>query len=98
MTLIPKEGDDYCGIRLMDLVWKVVTVIINHRLSTTISIHDMLHGFRAVHSTGTASLEAKLPQQLTAMREEVLCATFMDLHKSYDALDRDILLEIIERY
>ena len=32
------------------------------------------------------------------MMEEVLYMIFLDLHKSYDALDRDICLEIHERY
>ena len=56
-------------------------VIINLRLSTSISFHDVLHGLNAGHSTGSASLEAKLLQQLTAMREEVLYDIFLGLHK-----------------
>ena len=37
---------------------------------------------------GTETLEAKLLQQLVALREEVLYVIFLGLHKSYDALDR----------
>ena len=44
---------------------------------------------------GTASLEAKLLQKLAAMREEVVYAIFMELHKAYYALDKDICLEIL---
>ena len=36
----------------------------------------------------TATLEAKLLQQLAEMREEFLCVIFLDLHKGYDAFDR----------
>ena len=37
---------------------------------------------------GTATLEAKILQQLIAMREAVLCFVFLNLRKAYDALDR----------
>ena len=60
--------------------------------------HDALHGFWAGRGTGTATLEAKLLQQLAAMREEVLYMIFLDLTKAYDALDRSRSLEILEGY
>ena len=63
-------------------------MILNCRLTSSITFHDILHGFRAGRGTGTATLEAKLLQQLVAMREEVLYVIFLDLTKSYDALDR----------
>ena len=58
--------------------------------------HDFLHGFREGHGTGAATLEAKLLQQLAALREEVLYVIFQDMHKTYDALDRSRCLEILE--
>ena len=70
------------------MLWKVVTVILNCRFTASITIHNILHGFRAGRGMGTASLEAKMLQQLVAMRQEVLYAIFLDLHKVYDALDR----------
>ena len=47
---------------------------------------------------GTATLEAKLIQQLAAMREEVLYMIFLNLTKVYNALDRSRCLEILEGY
>ena len=47
---------------------------------------------------GTASLEAKLLQQLVAMREEVMYAIFLDLHNMYDTLERYRFLYILEGY
>ena len=73
----------------------MVMVLINRRFTSSINFHDVLHGFRAGRGTDTASLEAKLFHQLMPMRDEVLYAIFMYLHKSYDALDRDRCLEII---
>ena len=72
VVLIPKGGGDYHGIGLVDVVWKVVAAILNRRLTASITYHDFLHGFRAGRGTGTATLEAKLLQQLAALREEVL--------------------------
>ena len=47
---------------------------------------------------GNAALEAKLFQQLTAMREAVLFKIFLDLQKAYDALDQERSLKLIVAY
>ena len=80
------------------MIWKVVVVILNRRFTSSITFHDVLHGFWAGRGTGTATLEAKLIQQLSAMREEVLYVIFLDLTKAYDALDRSRCLDILEGY
>ena len=98
VVLIPKGKRDYRGIGLVEVIWKVVAVILNRRLTSSITFHDVLHGFRAGRGTGTATLEAKLLQQLAAMREEVLYVIFLDLTKSYDALDRSRCLGLLEGY
>ena len=63
---------------------------------TGLQLHDALHGFREGCVTGTATLEAKLLQQLADMREEVLYVIFLDLTKAYDALDRSRSLDILK--
>ena len=75
-------------IGLVEVVWKVVTVILNWCLTASIAYHKFLHEFRADRVTGitTATLEAKILQQLSNTREEVLWMIFMDLHKVYNAL------------
>ena len=55
-------------------------------------------GERAGRGTGTATLEAKLLQQLTALRKEFLYVILLDLHKAHNALDRSRCLEILEGY
>ena len=72
----------------MVVVWKVVRVILNYRFTTFITYHNSLHGFRAGRGTGTAILEIKMLQEVTAMREAVLHGIFLDLHNAYYALDR----------
>ena len=63
-------------------------MILDCRFTASISYPDSLHKFRAVSGTGTATLDIKLLHQLTAMREEVLHAIFLDLNKAYNGLDR----------
>ena len=96
VVLIPKGKKDYRGIILMAVMWKVVAAILNRRFTASITYHDALHGFRAGRGTGTATLEAKLLQQLAALREEVLYVIFLDLTKAYVALDTSRCLEILE--
>ena len=79
-------------------MWKIVTVILNRRFTSSTTFHDVLHGFRAGRGTGTATLKAKLLQQLAAMREEVLYVIFLDLTKAYYALDRSRCLDILEGF
>ena len=50
----------------------MVIKILNHCQTATIQFHNTLHGFLVDKGIGTASLEAKLLQQLVTMREEVL--------------------------
>ena len=90
--------NDYRGIGLVEVMWKVVVAILNLRLTASITFHDFLHGFRAGCVTGNASLEDKLIHQLAALREEVMYVIFLDLHKAYDALDRSWCLEVLEGY
>ena len=78
VVLIPKGKKEYRGIGLVEVTWKVVAAILHRRLTTAITYHDALHGFRAGRGTGTANLEAKLLQQLVAMREEVLYVIFLN--------------------
>ena len=79
-------------------MWKVVAAILNRRFTASITHHEFIYGFRSGHGTGTATLEAKMLQQLAALKEEVLYVIFLDLHKAYDALDRSRFLEILEGY
>ena len=97
VILIPKGKGEFRGIGLVEVIWKLLTLILHQRL-TTIKLHDVLHGFREGRGTGTATLEVKLLQQLAAMREEVLYVIFLGLTKAYDALDRPRSLEILKGY
>jgi hypothetical protein len=62
-VLIPKGGGDYCGIDLLELIWKVIKRVMDHWLEV-IALHNNLHGCQNRPGTGTAVIEAKLTQQL----------------------------------
>ena len=98
VVLIPKGKKEYRGIGLVEVTWKVVAAILHRRLTTAITYHDVLHDFREGCGTGNAILEAKLLQQLAAMREEFLYVIFMDLTKAYYALDRSMSLKMLKGY
>ena len=86
---------DYHGIGLAEVVWKLVTFNINFCLTTYIDFHGVFHGFWAGHVIETTSLEVKLLHQIMDMRSEVLYEIFMDLYKSYEALNRGRCLKIL---
>ena len=65
-----------------------MAAILNRGLTTSITLHNFLHGFRAGCGTDTSTHDVKLIQQLADLREGVLYVIFLDLHKAYDALDR----------
>ena len=88
MVLFPKLRKDYQDIGLMEVMWKVMAAILNLWLTASISFHDFFHSFWKGCGIGTATLEAKLLQQLAALREEVLYVILLDLHKAYDTFER----------
>jgi hypothetical protein len=96
VVLLPKGGGDYRGIGLLEPFWKVIEIIMDGRLEV-INFHDCLHGFLKGRGTGTATVEAKLAQQLAYIEQEPLYQTFIDLKKAYDAMDRERCLEIFQR-
>ena len=97
VVLIPKGGGDFRGIGLLEPFWKVIESVMDQRLNI-IELHDSLHGFRAERGTGTATIEAKLAQQLACLEQQPFYGVFLDLRKAFDAMDRGRCLKILEGY
>ena len=95
MVLIIKWGGDYHGIGLVEVIWKVVVVILNRSFTAAIPYHGSLYRFWLGRGTATATLEVKLLQKIAALREPVLHAIFLNLHKVYNALDMYICMGIL---
>ena len=97
MVLLPKGNDKYRGIRLLEPFWKVLENLMDARLEA-IPLHTCLHGFTKGRGTRTATIGAKLAQQLAFINQEALFAMFIDLRKANDAMDRDQVLAILRGY
>ena len=65
VILIPKGKGDFRGVVLVKVLWKTIVSLLNCRLTSAISFHDTLHGFRAGRGTGTATLKANLLKHIT---------------------------------
>jgi hypothetical protein len=76
VVLLPKGGGDYRGIGLLEPLWKVVERIMDRGLNT-LPLHEVLHGCRNRHVTGTAILEAELAQQLAHLEQEPFYGVFL---------------------
>ena len=96
VVLIPKgNSGDFCGIGLMQTMWKIVEGVLERRLHT-LELHKSLHGGLKSKGTGTAIMEMKLAQGLAQLGQMPMWATFIDLWKAFDAMARERLLEILE--
>ena len=60
MVLIPKGGGKYCGIGLMEVIWKAVAVILNLRFTAVINYHYFLHGLWAGRGTVIVTLKLNM--------------------------------------
>jgi exonuclease III len=98
LVLIPKSDGGVRGIGLLEVGWKVISMIIKRRLDRTIRFHESLHGFRRGHGTGTAILLARLNMDYNIFQGTPLFQIFLDLSKAYDTLDRARMLPILQGY
>ena len=90
VVLITKGRGDFRGITLIQVLCKAAARILTIRITAETPFHDTLHRFQAVQVTGTAALDTKLLQHITAMREVVLFEVFMDLLNSCGNLHPDM--------
>ena len=72
VVLIPKGGNKFHGIRIVEFIWKTVVEIPNQCLGAVITFHNVFHGLRSGRRMGNASLEYKMCQKLMVTREEFL--------------------------
>ena len=91
-------GANLQRIGLMEVMWKAISSIINFRLLSSIQFYDALCGFHTGRGTGTATLKARLLQNIIAMTETVLHSIFLSLFKAYDDLYREHCLDILSGY
>lgn len=99
LVLIPKPNiRDYRGIGLLEIIWKIMTIIIDNRLQSAVEFQDEIHGFRKGRGTGTSIRYNVLLCQKSNINGKTLKQIYIDLSKAYDTLDRKIALKILEPY
>jgi hypothetical protein len=90
LVLIPKPAsNDHHGIGLLEVIWKLISSIINGRMKAAINFDNAIHGFQEQRGTGTAIIQQKLHMQLDIAEKESGKHVFLDVKKAYDTLDRD---------
>jgi hypothetical protein len=84
LVLIPKGvPDQYRGIALLEVIYKLVSAITNQRLTAQIAFHDAgVHGFCVGRGTNTAIIELKLRMQLAQRTTKPLYFVFLELKKA----------------
>jgi len=89
-----KSGDSR-GIGLKQPMWKIIEGIMERRLQK-LGLHESLHGGLKSKGTSTVIMEMRLAQGLAQLKQVPMWATFINLRKAFDAMDRERLLEILE--
>ena len=97
LVLIPKDNTDTQGIRLLEILWKVVEAVIDTYIKKEVMFRDVLYGFFSGRVTGTDIIDLNLVQELARVDQEPLFLVFLHFYKSYDNLDRGRLLQTLER-
>lgn len=99
LVLLPKtEFGKFRGITLLEVLYKLWSMIVYLRALKVIKFHPGIHGFRSHRGCDTAILEAKLEMQWAAFQSLPYFQIFLDLTKAYDSIDRDKLLDILAAY
>ena len=98
MVMIPKVNVDTQGIRLIEVVWKVVDAVVDTRIKAEVQFHGVLHRSCPGRGTGTSIMELKLAQDLASVYQGPLFLVFLYLWKAYGKLEQGRLLQTLEGY
>ena len=98
MVLLPKGGGGTETIFIVEVLWKVCSVVVNCWLKSSVVLHDALHGFRERRGAGTSNLEANLAHHLVGLAHKTLFQFFLDVRKPYESMDMELCLELLRGY
>ena len=98
LVLIPKVTTNTGGIRMIEILYKVVESLIETHLCASLHLHDVLHRFRSGRGEEADIMEFKISQELASIYQDPLFLVLLDLRKAYDTVDQEQLLIKLEGY
>ena len=99
----PKSNPgDYRPISIIPAIAKIFEKIISDQLYEYLNANEILtscqSGFRSLHSTVTAMLEATSDWSMNIDNGLINGVVFMDLKKAFDTIDHQIMLQKLKNY
>ena len=92
--------DNYCGISLLNLPGKVLSLILLERLKKIIEPHllEALCGFREGRGTTDKIWTIRQLVKKSLEHQSELCMCFTDLSKAYDSVNREAMMAVLRKY
>ena len=75
----PQRKRGHLGVGLLEVLFKLVLAITDTWIKTLVTLHDVLHGFRAIRGMGTAIMELNIAQDISSIDQHPLLLVFQDL-------------------
>ena len=97
------DANNYRGISLMDIIGKLFTFILNCRLKKFVDLYDKIPecqaGFRSGYCTAdnVFTLQALIQKYLSKSKGRFYCL-FVDFHKAFDSINRDLLWYVLAKH
>lgn len=106
ITPVPKvpraiDGENFRPINVLPIIEKILETVVKDQLMNFFETNNIFttqqSGFRRHHSCETA-IQLVLEDLREKIGSTITVAVFLDLRKAFETIDRDILLQKLERY